>query len=123
MPKNILFESAIHQLAAAGGRRLAAMGAQGEDKETLRGFLRSLRFESEGPRTLRVYWSSNTAGSCTLDFSDAKLYRRGDTGRIAEEQGETGLTFCADSIACHNQECFDRWLNELLTAAAVTLHL
>ncbi|MEI8138461.1 MAG: hypothetical protein WCI03_01185 [bacterium] len=122
MPKKILFESAIHQLAAAGRRRLETLGAYQADITTLRKFLQSLRFEVEGARTLKANWSFPASGSATVDFTDAKLYQRGDACLAAQQKCEGGHNFSGDAVERHNRKCFDRCFDELVAAAAITLH-
>src|SRR5205823_2284406 len=107
MPKKILFESAVHQLAAAGTRRLKVLAESGRDTAGLRAFLRSLDLRQTDSRRMRATWMLPTKGSCDIDFTGARFYQRGDSpvtaGRQANGQSPEG----DDATERHNREFFD----------------
>lgn len=119
MPKKILFESAVHQLAWAGKRRLATLAEAGRDTAELRAFLRSLEPRQTGPKTMLVSWTTPAAASFEVDFAGARFYQRGDSPTTARVPAATALVDEDDPIERHNRLFFDQRLNDILAASGM----
>lgn len=118
MPKKILFESAVHQLAASGSRRIRAQEEAGRDSMRLRSFLRGLNLEHTGPRTIRASWTAPLSGSLDIDFSGARFYLRGDS--VAAASAQPPRTPAADDpTELHNRRFFDERLDEIIGASGL----
>ena len=120
MPKKVLFESAVHQLAMAGKRLLATAAQSGDPRfQELKRFIDSWHFSHLGKSTMDLGWSIPTSGSMTIDFHKAHFYTRGDTSENVDKQKKSGLVFSTDSVKVDNEEFFDRLLEEVLSRAGV----
>lgn len=122
MPKKILLESAIHQLASAGRRlqdRLAPVApacAAGVAQ-----WLAGLAFDQPGPGQMRVRWSAPVAGAHVVPLKSARFYTRGDAAPHAASQAAAGQVFSDDRVMAANREFFDAELRAMLRAAGVEL--
>jgi len=117
MPKKILQESAIHQLASAG-RRLQERLGPAESAGVAR-WLSALAFDQPGPGRLRVRWSSPVEGEHELAFKGARFYTRGDAAPHAASQEAAGQLFQDDRVMAANRGFFDAELNAMLRAAGL----
>ncbi|MDB4931851.1 MAG: hypothetical protein JWM10_4335 [Myxococcaceae bacterium] len=114
MPKKILFESAVNQLAAAARRRVA--GAPWGRDPALSALVATLRFEHLPDGVIGVAWDSPAPGSLRFSYRDASFYVRGDTAeRLAQqEQGATD-----DPVREHNRRFFDQRIDDIVAAAGL----
>lgn len=120
MPKKILLESAIHQLAAAGRRlqdRLATVDRPRAAQ--LARWLAGLAFDQPGPGQMRVRWTSPTEGEHLIPLKSARFYTRGDAAAHAARQTASGQLFQDDRVMAANREFFDAVLRAMLPAAGI----
>lgn len=117
MPKKILLESAIHQLATAGRRlqeRLPAASAA-----PVAAWLAGLAFDQPGPGLLRVRWTEPAAGEHVITLKSARFYTRGDAAAHAANQEAAGQLFHDDRVMAANRAFFDAELQAMLAAAGL----
>ncbi len=84
MPKKILFESAVHQLAWAGRRLQERWQRRAPDSATqLAGWLGALRLDHPASGQLRIAWAAPTPGEHVVEYRGAKFFVRGDRAPAA----------------------------------------
>ena len=118
MPKKILFESAVHQLAQAGKRLLSNLN-ETNYRNDVRLFIHSWHFEHLGGRKYEISWTHPTVGSYTINFASASFYLRGDNPAAVEKQKSNNLTFTDDSTKEMNERFFDETLLTILEQAQI----
>lgn len=127
MPKRILFESAVHQLASSGKRRFTQLAKEGKTSENseqvknLRQFVHSWQFKHLDKGTLKIEWSYPKSGEVELNYKDVHFYTRGDSPKAVEEQKEKGLISAADLVREDNEKFFDSKFQEIATMAGVNI--
>jgi 2-polyprenyl-3-methyl-5-hydroxy-6-metoxy-1,4-benzoquinol methylase len=120
MPKKIICESAIHQLACAWVRMKTRHEVINFEKVTLISkWISDLRFESLGPRKVRVTWCEPTEGEELIDLNGVKFYTRGDGPVYYKNQSTAGLVFSQDKIMHQNSDYFEKLLLEILIKAGM----
>jgi 2-polyprenyl-3-methyl-5-hydroxy-6-metoxy-1,4-benzoquinol methylase len=120
MPKQILFESTVHQFLWAGSRLQARLRATApEQARAVAAWLAELRFDQPGAGQLRLAWPGPHAGEHLFDFKLARFYTRGDTAVHRQRQEELGLLSGPDPVMAANRQVFDATLRTALAAARI----
>lgn len=120
MPKQVQYESAIHQLFCAAKRlQLHFEKYAPSDVVRLERWIRSLTVENPGARQLRLAWAIPKPGEHYIQLVNAKFYTRGDAESYAKKQGEEGLTFSNDRIMAQNIVFFDGEIRAALTCSGL----
>jgi hypothetical protein len=114
MPKKILFESAVHQLAMSGKRLLTELQEKNPTEAMeIKKFTHSWMFTHLGKKGIKLSWAYPTPGEREFDFEDASFYFRGDSPSAVEKQREEGILFRPDEIQGRNQAFFDSLFQSL----------
>ena len=120
MPKKILFESAVHQLAAAARRRQEQLQvADAARAAALARWVAGLTFDQPGPGAVRVRWTAPAAGEHTVTLKGARFYTRGDAKPHAASQDAAGLPFHDDRVMATNAAFFDAEWGAILRTAGM----
>jgi len=119
MPKKVMYESAVHQLASAGKRLVPAIRASGDISRAteVQKFIHSWIFDHLGKKDVAILWTYPRSGKFEFNFEDVSFYTRGDSESALIRQKEEGLLFHPDQIQQENQKFFDELLNKLVNMA------
>jgi len=122
MPKNILYESAVHQTLVAV-RSVAKEEIERSPAAGLRWerFVSSLRFSSDGRRAIIVCWDFPRTDKFQFSYDGAVFYYRGDTENALRKQREAGMPFSRDLVGQANSDFFRDRVVEIVQQAGLPL--
>ena len=117
MPKKILYESAVHQLSAAGWRLQHRLPRN--EADSVARWMSALTFDQPAPRQVRVCWTFPEPGEHIVTLKSARFYTRGDSATHAVNQEAVGQLFADDRVMEANRSFFDSELLGMLQASGL----